>query len=406
MDLTDERVYERVRAGQLGELTRRGVVKGSVAAAFGAAVAGGVPTAARAADGPIVKPLPPEWFVPFGTNAETRWEALKGQGFLTPNERFFVRNHTATPRIDATAWRLRIWGDGVATPVEFGLDDLRALKGVSSIASVECTGNGRSFYAGQQGQTVSGTAWKLGAIGVAQWRGVRLSTLLERAGLAPDAVDVLPSGLDPDYLDKGVNLGRVRRPLPVAKALKDVIVAYEMNGRPLPPDHGFPARLIVPGWVGIASIKWLGDVQVARQPLFSPWNTSFYRMFGGAYPAEGSAPLTEMNVKSAFELPWNATLRADRTEVLHGRSWSGAGRIVRVELSFDDRTWQDAELEESRSPNAWQQWSYRWHRPSAGSYVLRARATDEHGTVQPEVSPFNSLGYQFGAIVRHPVTVA
>ncbi|GAA3229265.1 sulfite oxidase [Actinocorallia longicatena] len=405
MDLTDEGVYERVRSAQRAELSRRGLLKTTAVAGAGAALAGGLTTRAAAA-GPIVKPLPPEWFTVFGTNAETRWEALRGQGFLTPNERFFVRNHILTPQIDPASYRLRIWGSGVANELELSLDDLRAIKGESLVASVECTGNGRGFYASQQGQTVSGTAWKLGAVGVAHWRGVRLSALLERAGLTGGAVDLLPRGLDPDYVDKGVNLGRVRRPLPVAKALKDVLVAYEMNGEPLPPDHGFPVRLVVPGWVGIASVKWLGDIQVAEEPLFSPWNTTFYRMFGGDHPPGGGDPLTTMNVKSAFELPWNATLTAGRTEVLHGRSWSGAGRIARVEISTDGETWQDAVLDPSRSATAWQQWEYRWHRPAAGSYQLRARATDEHGTVQPETAPFNTLGYQFGAVVRHPVTVA
>ncbi|WP_246052928.1 sulfite oxidase [Actinocorallia herbida] len=405
MDLTDEGVYERVRAGQFAELSRRGMLKGSVASAAALTAVGGTATAARA-DGPIVKPLPPEWFTAFGTNAEMKWDAVRGLGFLTPNERFFVRNHVSTPLIDAAAWRLRIWGSGVRTPLELGLAELRALKGESLVASIECTGNGRSFYTSQQGQTVSGTGWKLGAVGVARWRGVRLSTLLRRAGLTHDAVDVLPSGLDPDYIDKGVNLGKVRRPLSVQKALKDVLVAYEMNGQPLPPDHGFPVRLVVPGWVGSASIKWLGDLQVANEPLFSPWNTSFYRMFGETYPPEGSAPLTVMNVKSAFELPWNATLTAGRTEVLHGRSWSGAGRIARVEISVDGATWERAELERSHSSAAWQRWRFRWRRPAAGAYALRARATDEHGNVQPDVSPHNTLGYQFGAVVRHPVTVA
>ncbi|SFN21240.1 Oxidoreductase molybdopterin binding domain-containing protein [Actinomadura madurae] len=112
---------------------------------------------------------------------------------------------------------------------------------------------------------------------MARWRGVRLSAVLRRAGITREAVDILPRGLDAEYVDKGENLGRVRRPLPVAKAMKDVLLAYEMNGAPLPPDHGHPVRLVVPSWPGIASVKWLGDVQVAGEPLFSPWNTRYHQ---------------------------------------------------------------------------------------------------------------------------------
>jgi DMSO/TMAO reductase YedYZ molybdopterin-dependent catalytic subunit len=411
-DLADEAVYEGTRSHQWHALSRRGLLRASAGLGAGAALGGLTVTPARA-DGPIVKPLPPELFTVFGTNAEMRWEAMRGQGYLTPIDRFFVRDHVSTPTIDAQTYRLKLWGSGLRgtpayeSPVEFSYADLRAMHSASITATIECTGNGRSFYSTQQGQTVTGTAWKLGAVGVAHWRGVRLSTLLERAGLTGAAVDILPRGLDPDYVDKGVNLGSVRRPLPVVKALKDVLVAYEMNGQPLPPDHGFPVRLVVPNWVGIASIKWLGDIQVAAEPLFSPWNTQYYRLFGGDNPPGGSAPLTTMNVKSAFELPWNAQLQAGHDAVLTGRSWSGNGIISKVEISVDGGlTWDEAKLTHSRSVYAWQQWHYRWHRPKAGSYELLARATDETGVVQPAQAPYNTLGYLFGAVVRHPVTVA
>ena len=120
-------------------------------------------------------------------------------------------------------------------------------------------------------------------------------------------------------VSNGVDQGHVRRPLPVGKALDDVLVAYEMNGEPLPPDHGAPARLVVPGWVGIASIKWLGRIEVSRSPLFSPWNTTSYRMTGAAYPPD-SPPLTTQPVKSAFELAWGAELPAGQPHLLTGRA--------------------------------------------------------------------------------------
>ncbi|GAA2578949.1 sulfite oxidase [Actinomadura fulvescens] len=413
-DLTDEATYERVRAEQ--RLSRRGVFRAAAGAGLGAALAGTgmarAGTGLAAGDGPIVKPLPPELFIAHGTNAETRWEALKGTGQHTPVDRFFVRNHVATPLIDAGTWRLRLWGSGLRgspgadRPIEFSYEDLLGLRAETITAFIECTGNGRAFYASQQGQQVSGTPWRLGAVGVARWRGVPLSTVLERAGLTRRAVDLLPRGLDPEYVDKGENLGRVRRPLPVAKALKDVLLAYEMNGAPLAPDHGYPVRLVVPSWVGIASIKWLGDIEVSDRPLFSPWNTRYYRLFGPDHPPEGSAPLTRMNVKSAFELPWEARLAVHRTHVLTGRSWSGNGRIRRVEVSVDGgATWRRARTSGPHPARGWVRWEFPWRPKAPGRYELLARAVDETGAGQPATAPYNTLGYLFGAVVRHPVTI-
>lgn len=387
----------------------------------------------QAAAGPIVKPLPPELFIPIGTNAEMRWEAMRGQGYVTPNDRFFVRNHTATALIDRRAWRLRIFGSGLrrAEGIELSYRDLLRLPTRHRTAFIECAGNGRSLFASQQGTPASGSAWKLGAVGVARWSGVPLREVLERAGISRRAVDVLPQGLDATVIAGGVDQGHVRRPLPVGKALDDVLLAYEMNGEPLPPDHGGPVRLVVPGWVGIASIKWLGQLEVSDQPLFSPWNTSQYRMVGPDYPAD-APPLTQQQVKSAFELPWDATLPAGRRITLHGRSWSGAGRIRGVDVRVDggsppaatdddlepadrydvdrhgpDRHdldgWRRARLHGANRPQAWVRWTIDVRLPATGSYHLLARATDRAGTRQPDAVPFNAAGYQFWAVARHPV---
>jgi DMSO/TMAO reductase YedYZ molybdopterin-dependent catalytic subunit len=364
---------------------------------------------AAADTGPIVKPLPADTFVVHGTNAETRWEALADTGNLVPIDRFFVRNHTRTPLLTADTWRLQLFGTGLrdtptaGNPVELSYQDLLDLPAKTITARIECAGNGRSFFTTQQNQTVSGTPWQLGAVGVARWRGVPLATVLTRAGLKASAVDVLPQGLDPDFVTGGVNLGPVRRPLPVRKALEDVLVAYEMNGEPLPPDHGFPARLVVPDWIGIASIKWLGRVEVSDTPLTSPWNTQLYRFFGPDYPPDGEL-ISKQNTKSAFELPWNGTLTAGRTHHLHGRSWSGTGGIRDVEVSTDGRSWRRV-IPQGRD-HGWQRWSVPWHPARPGSYTLRARATDVTGATQPDATLFNTQGYLFGAVVNHPVTVA
>ncbi|MEV8017976.1 sulfite oxidase [Streptomyces sp. NPDC086554] len=380
---------------------------GATALASAAPRAVAVPRRQDTAPG-IVKPLPADRFTIRGTNAETRFESLAATGHLTPASHFFVRNHTATPSLDAKTWKLKIWGDGLrGGPKEFTLTDLKRLPPLSRTAFVECAGNARSFFATQQGTPVSGTPWTLGAIGNARWRGVRLSEVLRLAGVSRHAVDVMPRGLDADYVtDDGTNLGRVRRPLPLSKAMDDVILAYEMNDAPLPPDHGYPVRLLVPSWVGIASIKWLGDMEVSTTPLYSPWNTDFYRLFGDAYPDKGGAPLTRQTLKSAFELPWNASLPASTTHHLTGRSWSASGAITRVDISTDEgTTWHPARLNDKPRTSSWTRWTTRWHPTTPGPTTLLARATDTTGRTQPEATVHNTQGFLFDAVVRHAVRV-
>ncbi|MFC8074213.1 sulfite oxidase [Streptomyces sp. NPDC057307] len=392
---------------------RRSVLK-MLAAAPVASVASQVVTATPVTAAPappaapgIVKPLPPELFTIRGTNAEANFAALRDTGPHTPVERFFVRNHTSTPVLDKSAWTLTVWGSGLSGgPARFTYDQLRRLPSVTRDVAVECAGNGRSFYTSQQGDAASGTAWTLGAIGVARWRGVRLSDVLRRAGIGGHAVDVMPRGLDADYVTEGVNLGRVRRPLPVAKALDDVILAYEMNGEPLPYDHGYPVRVVVPSWVGIASIKWVGDIEVSAEPLSSPWNTDFYRLFGPSYPPGGSAPLTRQTIKSGFELAPDTVLAAGRTHRLTGRAWSGHAPVRQVEFSTDGGArWQRARLRDTPRRNNWVRWYAPWRPQAKGQTHLLARATDLAGNTQPERSVPNTQGYLFDAVIRVPVTV-
>ena len=426
--LLDEGLYFRTRDAQVLEgperrgVSRRALLGGAAAGLPMLAGAGNWTTPAARADtpppappvpaGPIVKPLPPEWFTIIGTNAEMRWDSVDPRAYKTENARFFVRNHTATPLIDASTWTLKVFGSALRGSPDvdhartFTYKDLRRLPSQEVTAFVECAGNGRSFFASQQGTPAPGSQWKLGAIGVARWRGVPLSSVLKLAGLERwRAVDVLPEGLDNTVVSAGVDIGHVRRPLPIEKALKDALLVYEMNGETLPPDHGYPVRLLVPGWVGIASIKWLGQLEVADHALFSPWNTTQYRLTGAAYPPD-SPPLTNQAVKSAFELPFGATFPAGQRQILTGRSWSGVRRIKHVEVSTDGgASWTRARLRGPNLPNAWTRWKVAWTPPAAGAYTLQARATDSAGRVQPDTVPFNDLGYLFWAVVKHPVAV-
>ncbi|MCJ0872514.1 sulfite oxidase [Streptomyces sp. AP-93] len=418
LDLSDESRYDRARLRQWARgrarsagVDRRDLLRlfaaGAAAGTLGLGAAGTAEAAGAAALPATVKPLPPELFTIRGTNAETKFAALRGTGLLTPVDRFFVRNHTATPRLDKDGWRLKVWGDALSGgPVEFSYDRLRALPAVERTLFIECAGNGRSFYTTQQGQTVAGTAWTLGAIGVARWRGARLSDVLRLAGVTRGAVDVLPRGLDDEVVTDGVNLGRVRRPLPASKALDDVILAYEMNGEPLPADHGGPVRVVVPDWIGISSIKWVGDIEVSGQPLYTPWNTDLYRLFGPDQPPQGSEPLTRQTLKSAFELEPGATVPVHRTKVLTGRSWSGAAPVHQVEVSTDGGArWRRAQLHDVPRRGGWVRWSVPWTPRTPGETALLARATDATGRTQPETAAHNIHGYLFDAVVRHPVTV-
>ncbi|MGH9360319.1 MAG: sulfite oxidase, partial [Thermoanaerobaculia bacterium] len=342
----------------------------------------------------VVKPTPPHLFINHGSNREMRWEAMKGQGYRTGIDRFFVRNHTRTPHIDTATWRLRIEGTGVTTPIELSYDDILALPAVEETKFIECAGNARSFFERVQGRRASGTQWLLGAVGVAEWTGVRLSTVLDLAGVKSTAVDVMPTGLDSMA---------VRRPMSIEKALDDdTLLVYGMNGEILPEDHGFPVRVLTPGWIGIANIKWVGKLEVSETPLFSDWNTTLSRLFGDAYP---DAPVIfDQEVKSALELPFPATLPAG-VQTLTGRSWSGHGKIDQVEVSFDGgASWTPATLGTKDIPFAWRQWSVAWD-PTPGNYLVRVRATDSMGNTQPDTVPFNSQGYLYWAAVNHPVTV-
>jgi len=423
-DLTHEQTYLQDRAGGWIESRGRGdgrsrreilklmaAVPGLTAAAMiapKAATARAVTTPQDAP--PILKPLPPDWFINYGTNAEMRWDTVDF-GYLTPVERFFVRDHTATPVIDPDTWQLRIFGSGLrgAPPLEqartVSYRQLLRFPRRSIVTAVECAGNGRSFFGTQQGTPVSGTQWQLGAVGVAEWTGVPLSHVLEWAGVTRHAVDVMPAGLDATVVSNGTDNGHVRRPFPLEKALDDVLIAYEMNGRPLAPDHGAPARIIVPGWVGVANIKWVGQIEVADQPLYSTWNTTQYRLIGPDYPPD-EPPLTNQVVKSAFELARDAQLPAGKRVELRGRSWSGRGAIAHVEVSTDGgQHWHRAHLAGPNRPNAWTRWQLPWRPDPPGPRELLARATDTAGRTQPDTVPYNTGGYLFGGVVRHPITI-
>ena len=344
-----------------------------------------------------VKPLAREIFIDHGINQETRLETLRG--YLTPASHFFVRQHATTPALDVGTWRLRIEGNGVERPVELSFDDLLRLPSRTVIAYVECAGNGRGFFKEFMGKVASGTQWRFGGIGVAEWTGVPLGAVLDLAKVRRDTPrDIL------NVLVEGLDSVKVNRPMSLAKAYEDdTLLAYAFNGEPVPLDHGFPVRAIVPGWVGINNIKWVGRIEVRNSVIDVPTTTKTYILEGPDYPSK--VVLRHQTIKSAVALPWPATLRAGR-QLVRGFAWSPVGRISRVEYSLDrGATWRPAALREPNIARAWARWDFEWD-ARAGDHVILTRAADDQGNTQPASIPWNAQGYGYNVPVPHPVKVA
>jgi len=344
-----------------------------------------------------VKPLPSDLFIDHGINQETRLERL--MGYLTPASQFYLRNHTASALIDVKTWRLKVEGNGVERPLELTFDDLLRLPTRSVICFLECAGNGRSFFKDVMGRAAVGTQWRLGAIGVAEWTGVPLGAVLEIAGLK--------KGLPNDTLSvliEGVDANKVSRPMTVEKALDgETLLAYAMNGEPLAADHGFPVRAIVPGWVGINNIKWVGRIEVRDSKIDVATTTKTYILEGPDYP--GNPPLRLQTLKSAVALPWGGTVPAGHQRV-RGFAWSPVGRITRVEYSLDrGATWRGANLRDPNIPRAWVRWDFEWD-AKPGDHTVMARATDDKGNTQPASIPWNRQGYGYNVPVAHPIKVS
>ncbi|HZR99180.1 MAG TPA: sulfite oxidase [Chloroflexota bacterium] len=322
-------------------------------------------------------------------NAGTPLEQLSG--LLTPNHLFFVRNHFAIPTIQSSDWTLTVDG-AVAQPLTLGFDDLRHLPSRSQLTLVECAGNARSGFTPR----AEGTQWDTSAVGVAEWTGVPVAAVLERAGLRPDAVEVVFHGGDNPGFQRSLTRDHVMDP--------DVILAYTMNGEPLPLEHGFPVRLLVPGWVGVASVKWLTRLQAVTEPYEGFYQRARYVIERENQQGEPQ-PVTFLPVRATIARPMaNASLDPGPV-VISGFAYSGQGRIATVEVSADaGATWQPATLAPPNEPGSWVRWQFLWT-AAPGGYTLLARATDEAGNRQPSQMEWNRFGYGYNAPWPVPVTV-
>lgn len=320
------------------------------------------------------------------------------QSWLTPNPLFYIRNHYTIPAAEATAnWELALDGH-MDRPVSFRAEDFRDFPKQTLPITLECAGNNRSDL--EPG--VPGNPFQNGAISNAIWAGVPLHLLLERAGVREGTVELLFEGMDEGAPAPEQPEQPYLRSLPIDVAMHPhTLLAYEMNGEPLSREHGHPLRLVVPGWYGMASVKWLRRV-TALQEAFTGF---FQRDRYVVEDDDGSvSPVAAMHVKSLISWPQTgAVLRAGRHNV-NGMAWSGAAHIKRVEVSDDGGvTWSAADLAGPRYRYAWQQWNFMWTPKAAGHYTLAARATDEAGNVQPMETRWNSLGYIINGV--RPVRV-
>lgn len=412
-DYLRERADEYIKQHQKAGMSRQQFLRILAMASGGAfgfakpALAQKIVTLGQTNPSKIIKAAPPGYISHSQGTLEMNWGEMYGRGYIVPNKLFYVHNRSKPPIFDPLTWRLRIEGSGVSTK-EFTYDEIISMPSISVTCAIECTANGRKFFTEAYDKPMPGTKWRLGAIGVAEWTGVPLNALLERAQVKSTARDVLVQGADLDSLPEDANKSKFSTVVPIAKALADnSLLVYAMNGEPLPPDHGSPCRVIFPGWVGNAHVKWVERIVVSSQPIYTPWVTEQMILIGSDYPETDTYKgqrITYQNVKSAFELAWEAQLQSGQ-HLLRGRSWSGKGKIVHVEVSLDGgRNWQMARIREPNLPYAWARWDIDWH-PTPGEYLLQARATDNLGNTQPTTVPWNEGGLLYGAVVSHPVKV-
>lgn len=338
------------------------------------------------------------------TRLTTSLETVHGDLGTTETavDRFFVCSASSPPSISTDDWTLTIDGDAVRHPVIIDFRQLTALPQVTINAWLECAGNGRSMFTLVDGREIPAenahTGWMLSGMGLARWHGPRLADVLALAEVSDDAAYVAPVGLDVANSEGEP----ARMCLPISKAIDEsTIVATHMNGAPLVPAHGAPVRVVVPGWVGAYSVKWLGGITVSADWVPS-WRSDVYYVH--RTPDDRvTGPVTSHPVKSSLALPYPAALPAGGQE-LFGYARSGDGSITGVEWSVDEGPWQPARLDEPAGRHAWTVFRFETDL-SPGPHRIRTRATDSSGAVQPEQQPFHPYGVLWRSVIPHPVTV-
>jgi len=328
-------------------------------------------------------------------------EALRWD--VTPVGLHYLLIHYDIPVVDGASWRLEV-GGRVARELSLSLEDLRARPAVTRAVTMECAGNGRARL---EPHVVS-QPWLLEAVGNAEWTGVPVADLLEEAGPADDAVEILFTGLD-QGVEGGVEQA-YQRSLTLDEAGDGPLLAYAINGEPLPPQHGFPLRLLVPGWYGMTSVKWLARIDAIAEPFAGYQQATGYRI--RTHEDDPGTPVTRMMPRALMAPPGvpdfmtRARFVAAGPCELTGRAWSGWGAIEAVEVSADGgASWAEAALGPEPEPGAWRAWSFAWE-ATPGEHELCCRARDSAGNAQPVEADWNVGGYANTSVQRVPVTVS
>jgi DMSO/TMAO reductase YedYZ molybdopterin-dependent catalytic subunit len=336
-------------------------------------------------------------------NLEFPFSAL--DGVLTRNEEFYVRNHfPEIPELKEQEWRLKIEG-AVNEPLEISYEELLKVPSETFTATIECAGNSRVFLTPK----ASGVQWELGAVGTAEWKGVPLRALLEKARIKDGAVEIVLIGADKGEIkDPPKSPGEIffARSLPIEKALtENILLAYEMNGEKLSKEHGFPVRAVVPGWYGMAWVKWLERIVVTEESFTGYFQTADYSYFEKTdeLPVQ-MKPITEMQVKAEIARPaMHEAIPSGANYQIRGAAWSGEAEIAKVEVSTDGgNKWKEANLLGKARKYVWRMWEYQWQVPEeTGKYTLMARAADQLGNIQPMEHAKERGGY----LVNHVLPV-
>jgi DMSO/TMAO reductase YedYZ molybdopterin-dependent catalytic subunit len=321
-------------------------------------------------------------------NSETPLDGVRS--WVTPTRLFFVRNHFTVPTVDLTTWRLTVEGR-VKQRRAWTWEDLMDLPERTVFATVECAGNGRSFLAPRQ----AGVQWGAGAVGHAEWTGVPLKLVLDRSGLEPDAVEVLFEGADVGTESDHPEPMPFERSLPLAKALHpDTLLAFRMNGEILDPNHGYPLRLFVPGWYGVASVKWLRRIEVLSIPFRGYFQSVKYTVKRRSARGLETEVVGPMMPKSEIIRPRAGDVLGLGGNRLFGAAWAGEDSVSRVEVSTDaGACWRDASLIGPQAPYSWTLWEYSWEADAPGDYTILVRATSSGGRVQPSEHDTLNGGY-------------
>jgi DMSO/TMAO reductase YedYZ molybdopterin-dependent catalytic subunit len=333
-------------------------------------------------------------------NGETSIAALIG-GVVMPNARFYVRNHFQIPAIDAATFRLNICGL-VDRPLSLSLADLRQMRSQAIVVTLECAGNGRTLF----DPPIPGEKWNLGAVSTAEWTGVPLVEVLDRAGVRSGAHDVLFRGADGGTVDGRSDVIRFERSLQIDRSREaDVLLAYAMNGEALPVHHGYPLRLIVPGWYAVASVKWLTEIELIGSPFAGYYQAEKYQYEWMRDDSIRREPVTLQQVRALITEPSPDQQVPCGDLVVRGVAWSGAAPIARVEISLDDGPWREARLVSERKRHSWQWWECTAPVPTRKVVTVRARATDFAGRTQPDRAEWNRLGYGNNSIQQISIHV-